>query len=714
MEEKYKQIKLNLGSVKDASGNSTMDTEEIVEKADSKLDYPETIPMDIVENRQGAPLDEDVALVSPDEAIFTMVAENVNKNKFTNSRASDWHDTTSDSDENFVVNEQFASTTQADRKFMETFGINSSSTVKSVPEKENGETEETSENNEYEYNERLQNQEIKSMYDYAVRGMGKRMLFSMIFAALIFCVENISLFFKDLNGIFLASNYPYLHIGVSFGLLVLCAICAYEQIYHGVKSIFSKEYLPESVAVVALVVAVIHNVTTLITVSFGNTNISTFNFVPASILLGTILYSFVNVVREEFGFRAISSKDTKFILERVQQKNAEAEYDTFTTTSNEYNGQIARVGKTGFVKNFFRNTNTSINVSKFMSIYLIIAIFVPAIFAVIAAIRNNSAAVLTTYWGVGVMLMLPIGILCAYSVPFYVGNKRLFEDDTAIIGEEAVNEFAEMDVAVVNDTTAFPPQNIKLQELYVYNGYTIDQIYYYASNGFSSVGGPLAEMFEAAANSTILTSKRVRFLCSGRSYLCVKIDSEKVIFMTSQGIELGNEREPIEASSVMYVAVNGVLAAKLLLKYEIDTEFLRIVRLLNKNGTGVGIRSFDPNLNNELLKKVTSFKKRDLRVIKLSNINEVSKTSEKKDAKIATKGMSRSLIKAIPVCKKILSTRKVLKAFKIIASIGGAVLMGFWVFGKLNFMYSAHIVGYHLLFVIAMVLTSLVSMPKLK
>lgn len=719
MEEKYTQIKLNLGTVKNASVNSVSQEIENVSEQFNKLDDPQTILMDIAEARQVPQLDEDVSLVSPDEAIFTMVAENVNKTNEKGEFVSDWHSTGGDSDENFIVDEQFASTAHADRKFMETFGIKTDGTKKIIQGIDDAaENEETSENNEYEYTERLQNQEIKSMYDYAVRGMGKKMLFSCVFALLLFFVENISLFVKNPTGIFDAASYPYVHAGVSLGLLALCVFCGFEQIYHGFRSIISKDYMPESVTVVALLVSLIHSGVNFILISVGYTGIPTFNFVSAILIAGTVLYSFVNIVREEYGFRAISGKDTKFILERVQQNEAEAEYDTFTTTSSEYNGQIARVGKTGFVKNFFRNTNSSINISKFMGIYYIIALFAPVIFAIIAAVRLKDATLLTAHWGMGVMFMLPIGIFCAYSVPFYIGNKRLFEDGVAIIGEDAVNEFSEVDVVVVNDTTAFPPQNIKIQNFHVYNDFTIERVLYYASNGFSLVGGSLAEVFDSAANETILASKRVRFLCSGRSYLCMKIDNEKVIFadkfgMTSQGIEVGNERENRDGT-VMYVAVNSVLAAKLYIKYEIDDEFLRIVRLLNKNGTGVGIRSFDPNLNNELIKKLSSFKKRDLRVIKLTTINEVSKPSVTKDARIASKGLSRSLIKAIPVCKKIISTRKVLRAIKIIASIGGAVVMGLWAFGKLNFLCSAHVVGYHLIFVIVMSLASLLCMPKLK
>ena len=93
---------------------------------------------------------------------------------------------------------------------------------------------------------------------------------------------------------------------------------------------------------------------------------------------------------------------------------------------------------------------------------------------------------------------------------------------------------------------------------------------------------------------------------------------------------------------------------------------------------------------------------------------ELTRPSAEKDGKIVSKGRSMFLIKAIPVCKKILHSRKVIKAIKIIASIGGAVLLGLWVFGKLNLSLSAHIVGYHLIFVLVMILASLLTMPKLK
>lgn len=738
MEEKFTQIKLNVGTVEEPSvepvtqaETEDVQVEDTEEKSISiKLDEPDTIPIDIAENRQQIPIGDDVKLVSPDESVFTRVAENVNNDKSSEkldeSRLStEWHDSEVDSGENFILDDTFASNAHADRQFMETFGIKSSGAVKAVVEKDlnNDEREDTRDNNEtgsYEYTERLQNKEIKNMYDYAVSGIGKKLIFSVIFALMLFFVENLTLFIENPQGILNIESYTYLHVGVSLGLLILCAICAHEQMYHGFRSIVTKDYLPESIAVISFIIGVIHSIVSLVLVTFGYKTPHLFNFVSAAIIIGTILYSFVNVVREEYGFRAIAGKDPKFILESVQESNAEAEYDTFTTTSNgEYNGQIARIGKTGFVKNYFHNTNVNADIRTFIGFYYIIALVVPIAFSIISIVRGGGIDTLTTFWGIGSLLLLPIGTLCAYSVPFYVGNKRLFDDGVAIIGEDAIKEFAKTNVVAVNDTTAFPPQNIKIKNFHVYNDFTIEKILYYATNGFSLVGGPLAEVFEAAANESVTASKRVRFVCTGRSILGFKIDNDKVVFadkfgMVSQGIEIGNEREGKDNLSVMYIAINDVLAAKMYIEYEIDEEFLRIVRMLNKNGVGVGIRTFDPNINNELLKKVTSFRKKDLRIIKLSNANDITRPTLKKDGRVVSRGLSMSLMKAVPVCKKILLSRKVIKALKIISSLGGVALTLLLVFGKLDFLLSSHIVAYHLIFTLIMMLVSLVTMPKLK
>jgi len=131
----------------------------------------------------------------------------------------------------------------------------------------------------------------------------------------------------------------------------------------------------------------------------------------------------------------------------------------------------------------------------------------------------------------------------------------------------------------------------------------------------------------------------------------------------------------------MYMACNGRLCAKMYINYMIDEEFARTVRSLNKNGTSVMIRTFDPNLNNEIIKKQTVFKKSELCVIKLTDNEQIPKVIEKADSGIVSKGRSRSLLKAIPVCKNITKIRKAALIVKVIASVTGLALLGLSVFG---------------------------------
>ena len=719
------QIKINVGPLEETSVEVTPVIDETETEETTIIQEPPTIPIEIDGKRETLPLDDDVELVSPDLEIFNRVTENVTKKLSHDGYTVTWHGTEKDSSDDFEIDETFASTINADKKFMEVFGIGETGTVKVGTEKEISTVNELDssqhniESDNYEYTERLQNKEINEMYDYALGGITRKLFFSLFAFLLLFLVENITLFSSNPQGIFDISAHPYIHTFTSIILLIVCSSFAYEQIYHGFKSIIAKDYIPEAVGVVALLVALIHNVFTIVTISFGSTP-RPMNSVVALIMCGTLVFTLINIRREKFGFRVILTKESKFILEKVQESDAESEFDTFTTTTNgEFNGEIARVGRTAFVKNYFYNTNSSVDLRGYLDAYLLIVLIVPIVFAIISLFREYSFVSAVNYWCVGVLAMLPIGILTSYSIPFFIGNSRLFKDSVAVIGEEGVTEFADVDIVAVNDTTIFPPSNVKLKNFNVYNGYTIEKVLYYASNGFSIVGGPLAEVFEAAVNDSMPKSKKVKFVCTGRSYLCVKVDSDKVIFadkfgMTSQGIEVGNEREEKDDVSIMYIAVNGALCAKMYVKYELDEEFIRIARFLNKNGTTIGVRTFDPNLSNELIRRISNFKKDDVRIIKLSSTDEVQAPTQKSNAKIVSNGLSRALIKAVPVCKRIINSRKVIRAIKILASILSAVGLAFWVFGKIFIGLSAYVVGYHLAVFLIMLLATFAIMPKVK
>lgn len=710
--EEFDQIKMELD-------NSTDDLIKVAPPTEAKETHHkkpkrQSDPQSISINTELLNDDEDDTLVSPKKDVF---------DKLTGNYTKEFHDTDHDGEDGISIDDTYKSSSSADQHFFSTFGLSGGNQpVITIDEKTGQSSSEIDtlqgdiHSDYYEYTDRQQRKEIIGMYKFAKKNIKTKTILASVFAVILFLIENIGLFIKNPTGL-LANSYVMTVSNIV--VFLACIAFAYEQLYHGIKSIFSKDYIPESVAVVSVSCSIVHSLLTLLFITFGNEP-RLYNFPVAITVVMVLLYSYINVAREKYGFSVVSSKDVKFYLEKVIKGDDEAETETFSSTGGEFAGEIARVKKTAFVKGYFSNTNSTPNLHSYLGIYYTFSLLVPAVLAIISLFRIEEYFFKAlTIWHIGVLLMLPVGVLFSYSVPFLIGNRRLYNDEVAIIGENAINDFASTNLVSVNDTTAFLPYNVKLTNFQVFNGFKTEKVLYYAASGFATVGGPLSDVFDSATRDAFQKSKKTRFVCSGRSYLCIKIDGDTIIFadrygMSSQGIDVGSEKEEDDDISIMYMACNGTLCSKMYLKYTIDEEFVNSALFLNKNKIGVGIRTFDPNINNELIKWQVNQKKFDIKAIRLTDEDEVPVTTAKSEGKIVTRGQSKSLLKAIPVCKRIVKIRKVTRAFKIISSILGATLVGLHIFGKITATASVLIAGYYLALILVMALITLVAMPSLK
>lgn len=724
MEEKFDQIEMDVGKVDASVTSEEMNSSDDNTIKPAKQQFLETVRIDEVDYNIQEDLDDDVELITPDVDIFEKASDEAGTN---DSEMAHWtHEVIKRNSDNEEVeyNEKFANTSHSDHEFMKAFGISDKSGALTIDvedslEHSSAEIETLQgdiHSDYYEYTDRQQRKEIIGMYKYAMRSMRMKIIMSGIFALFLLLIESIPLFSSNPTGIFSIVNYPYMHFFLDFGALVACACFAYQQIYHGVKSIISKEYIPEAIAVFCVALGIVYSIFNLIFIPFKTPVLC--NFPTAVMCFLTIVFSYINVAREKYSFSIISSRDSKFVLSKVENDEADPETEAFSTASRDFVGDLIRVDKAEFVRKYFARTNQSVSTVRIMYPYYILAVCVPLIFAIITIFQHAHFMDAMVCWYLGAMLLLPVGLLFMYSIPFFVGNKRLFEEETSIIGEGTIYEYASAKAVSVNDTTAFPPYNVKLQGFNVYNDYKPEKVLYYASNGFNVVGGPLADVFESTTKDAFNKTKRSRFVCSGRSYLCVKVDNDTIIFadrygISSNGIEIPFDREDADEDvCVMYMACNGKLCARMYIKYTIDEDFAQTVRLLNKNGVSVGIRTFDPNLDNELLKIQTGFSKNDLRVIRLTRDIEIPQSLEKTDSGVVSKGHSKSLIKAIPVCKNIAKIRKVGTILNIVASILGAILLGISVFASMFTINPLLVVGYYVGWLLIMFIISSVILVQ--
>ncbi|MBQ8546680.1 MAG: hypothetical protein IJ437_07055 [Clostridia bacterium] len=678
-------------------------------------------------------VDDTEDLVTPDKDVFSMAVDGnvVKKSKRKKGFAATWHGEEDDKDK-FDVDESYTSSATADKSFMKAFGLSETGNHRTISDLDK--TQKTTEfvSND-EYTDVSERQQIRENYKILKRKNIRKIVISVIFAIILFLQENVFRFI-EIEGFdyFNMSAHPYIHIIISFVALFTCAICARDQIVQGTRSIFKKDYTPDSVAPIALIAGVLQTLITLlfVAISYG-THIMLFNFPVAAVLIGSIIYFHLNIKRERYGFAVVSFDHPKFVLEKVQENNAESEFDTFTTTTTsggDYIGEIARTAKTPFVKNFFYNTNTTVDIRKYLKFYYIFAFAIPLALAIVSMFIDKTdlnVYMAFTYFFVGLFCVLPVGILFSYSVPFLIANTRLYTSDkVSIIGEEAIVNFAGIDAVVVNDTAAFPYKNVKVSPINLYNSFTFEQVAYYAASGFSVVGGSLAQVFNNMLDGSMSKSSKVKFVCAGRNYLRVTVDGHAIIFadkngMTIQNIEVGGEHEDNKGLSIMYMACDGELCSKMYIDYRINKEFLQTTKYVNSKNMIVGIRTFDPNISNDLINRITGFTKKQVKVIKLTSISDIPSTTQRRDGQIVSKGSSCALLRAIPMCRRILKTRKVIKAIKIISSVLGLAYLGVCIFspfsfGPLNVLPSGSIVLLHMVFAFIMYIVTCMILPKKK
>ena len=127
----------------------------------------------------------------------------------------------------------------------------------------------------------------------------------------------------------------------------------------------------------------------------------------------------------------------------------------------------------------------------------------------------------------------------------------------------------------------------------------------------------------------------------------------------------------------MYMAVNDRIAAKLYIQYIIDPDFELILKQLYKAGMCIGIRTFDPNINDRMLSARIRLSKYPVKVIKCKSSDKADETFEHYDSGVISRGSVISLLQTLTLCDKVLHVIRTSNIVKIFAVIIAAIIMGF-------------------------------------
>ena len=527
--------------------------------------------------------------------------------------------------------------------------------------------------------------------------------------------ENISIFGGSLPGALNKANYPVVFILGGFQILVLAAVVAYEEIYRGIRALVALKPLPESITASLVTVSALYHIVHCF-VSETDPSVALYVFPVVVCILVTLLYDFFNLKREIYSFNIVASKRLKYTINRVENESATLENEAFGEyLSGENDISMFKIGKTSFVKGFRERMNSYSSLYSIVSLILSVAVALGLIFFIISTVffdlrRGFSLGYLAF------ILAVPACSLLSFSYPFYKASKKAFDDDSAIIGGGSLEEYSRANTLSFDDKDVFPSYGVKVKSIKVYGESRIDKILYNASSVFKVIGGPLSDVFDTATHE-LGNSENMEIIEIVKDGIESIIDGQHVYIGKSTYLRSRNfapileptdeELESSGEASIMYMVIDDEVAAKIYVQYTIDPDFEFTLRKLYRAGICIGIKTFDPNIDDKLLGSKVKITKYPVRILRCSSLDEVATPLDEADSGIVSKGGPRSLLNTFVLCSKVLYANRTNVTVKILSILFSVLLMAFLlVFGKVASIPSIWVVLYQVFWIIPVYLIS--------
>lgn len=558
--------------------------------------------------------------------------------------------------------------------------------------------------------------EAKGIFENYKTAFGKNALSLFAMAAVVivlFFYENIITLGGHLPDALNPVYYPVVNVMVGLQFLFIGAGIAYRSLIKGIRGLIDRKPVPESFIPLILLVSVIFAVC----VCFFSPDVTpvTFNFPASLCLLFAVLNERMDLRREIMSFNIISSKRTKFALEKLELGDAELETKAFDKFLPKQPA-VFKINKTGFIDGYFRRTKA------YPSTKLVLKAFIPAS-AAIAAASLVMGAILLRDWQSAVMLAytafffsLPATVFIAFGLPAFRASRLAFAENSAFVGESALDEYTTAGSISFDDREVFPTAGVKLRSVKVFGSGRIDTVIYNVASIYSVLGGPLSDVLNVATadlgrseDTEILSvdNEGVEALVDGKHLYAGKAD-----YLRKNGyvpVSDPDDEEIVSGGeiSIMYLVCDDEVIAKLYIRYRIDPGFEVTVKRLYKSGICVGIKTVDPNINDEMLSTKIKLAKYPVRVLKYSDISGSRRGSDRTDSGIVSKKSAKALLSVFTLCDRIKHVTKTNIAVDIITMITGlAVCISTAVIGSVVSVPSLYVALFQLFWLLPVYLMS--------
>ncbi len=569
-----------------------------------------------------------------------------------------------------------------------------------------------------EYTSREQNSELASHYRKRVRKSLIRIIIVGILALGILFLE---LATKDsaLHGDYTKQGrYGIIYILVDLQLMFFIAIAMLDSIRNGLSGIKKLQLNTDSLLVVSIFVATAYSLVTLFTDPYA-ADLKLYNLPAAFASLCSAVAGYMCAKKDYRCFRIVASKRPKYAACELTGGTKEA--DEFYKYLFE-DSDIYTVKRTQFIDGFVERTEKR---PKFEDVFNFL---VPVVFLAGAALFVTMSVLGSTMFdaysafSIIIAASVPATSFFMITLPVVSANRVGAKHSTAFIGNAISEEYATASVLSFADTEVYPSSLVKITNIRMYGDYRIDAVLTDLAKVFKFVGGPLSKVLSATLSENVEKPTMIRVIESANDGLCVAMDGRNYFlgkrsymrrYRFESAIDEGDDAYERAVGSIMYVVINEKLAAKLYIKYTINPLFDSLLKDMYKAGLCLGIKTLDPNINNELINAQITYRKCPISVLRGNEPSDVVGEVERLDSGVVCNSTLHNFLKMFALCDKarhITKSNVIISIISVFMSFVAVVFLA--VTGDIGAITSLHAVAFQLFWLLPVWMISFLMMRK--
>ncbi len=534
-----------------------------------------------------------------------------------------------------------------------------------------------------EYTSFEQNKKFLSGFKKENDSLVTRILLTAVLSIILFYIDLVPVVsFIKLPSFLMPPEFNVIYTLVQMQLLLFLMLVNWKGIARGFASLMRWRPDPYAITLTASVAVIIHDIVTMLTCSKANC-VCVYNSVCAVSFITGLAYEFMNFKTRLSSFRVSSGKSAKYVISELNGKSSEAE--VFSDYADDMRGDMYCVSKTKFTSGVMNKIYAPAKIERYTKFAIAASLALSVIFFIVAVKDGGS----TGYhaFTLCLMLSLPVSMFMSAAYPAAHAQSMLEQYGTAILGADSADTLAKAGVMSFNDGDVFPSTGIKVNNIYIYGNNRIDHVIYYAAGAFAKLGGPLNDVFSSADEDGAGACSDIRIIQIAQNGFTMLADGKivtmgKATYLREKGYltETTESDAAYESKSgrIMYMAFDNSIAAKFYIKYTMDPEFEVLLTKADSIGVYIGIRTFDPNIDDSLLAQSLNLKKYPVKVVKLKEFDSVVTETEVCDCPAVSRGSrggSKALLSAMMLSNRIKQLKKILLVATGISMLAAALIM---------------------------------------